>query len=278
MGARITRQINGFATQPTVAGHCSRSFRQSVRVGRVCAAAAEFQKNMNETGAKEKPLVLVVDDDPPICRLLRHALEPYYRVVVASNCREGLVQAAQQQPALVLLDLGLPDFNGMTLLRQLREWSAVPVIVLSVQDGENEKVAALDGGADDYVTKPFNTMELLARARCAMRKGQNKTEDPTFRSGDLVVDLVTRRVTLGGQHVALTVTEFSLLQLLIRHKGKVLTHRQILREIWGPNAEEQISYLRVYMAHLRKKMEKDPANPQLLVTEAGVGYRLTEPL
>ena len=230
---------------------------------------------MNDAQPAEKTSILVVEDDPAIARLLSRALEAGpYRVTVAHTCRDGLVMAAQQQPGLILLDLGLPDLDGMSLLHQLRQWSTVPLIVVTVRDSENDKVSALDGGADDFITKPFNTMELLARVRCALRRGRNQGQEPTFRSGELVVDLVTRRVTMRGEPVVLTVTEFALLQLLIRHKGKVLTHRQILREIWGPNSEEQVSYLRVYIAHLRKKLELEAASPKLLLTEPGVGYRM----
>ncbi len=222
-----------------------------------------------------KPLVLVIDDEPQIRRLLTLTLEANgYRVVTAERGQEGLVLAAQQAPALILLDLGLPDLPGTEILRRLREWTAVPVIILSVLDDETGKIAALDAGADDYVTKPFNSGELLARIRVALRHAEKKSEPPVFHTGHLVVDLASRRVTSGGQEVSLTATEYNLLRLFVRHAGKVLTHRQILREVWGPNAETQTHYLRVYLARLREKLERDPSQPELFVTEAGVGYRL----
>ncbi len=222
-----------------------------------------------------KPLVLVVDDEPQIRRLLTVTLEANgYRVLAAASGEEGLVLAAQHRPALVVLDLGLTDISGHDVLRRLREWSDVPVVILSVQDDEAGKVAALDAGADDYVTKPFNTGELLARLRVAQRHVSKPDDTAVFQSGNLIVDLAARRVTKGGREIELTVTEYNFLRLLVRHAGKVLTHRQILREVWGPGHEEHTHYLRVYAAHLRDKLEADPANPKLIVTETGVGYRL----
>ena len=224
-----------------------------------------------------KPLVLVIDDEPQIRRLLAVALEANgYRVLPAATGQEGVVLAAQHRPALVVLDLGLPDLPGQEVLRRLREWSSVPVVILSVQDDEAGKVAALDGGADDYVTKPFNTGELLARLRVALRHATPREESAVFQSGPLVVDLSARRVTTQNREVRLTATEFALLRLFIRHAGKVLTHRQILREVWGPNAEGQTHYLRVYVAKLREKLERDAATPELFLTEPGVGYRFAE--
>lgn len=219
---------------------------------------------------------LVIDDEPQIRRLLTITLEAGgYRVVTASSGQEGLVLAAQHRPDVILLDLGLPDQSGLTVLQRLREWTQTPVIILTVQDAEGDKIAALDNGADDYVTKPFNSGELLARLRAARRHADKaRAEEPVFQTGDLVVDLVGRRVTRKGQPVKLTATEYSLLRLFIQHAGKVLTHRQILREVWGPTHEEHTHYLRVYLAHLREKLEKNPAEPKLLVTESGVGYRL----
>ncbi len=222
-----------------------------------------------------KPLALVIDDELQIRRLLRVCLEANgYRVSEASTAQEGLSEAAQRRPDVVLLDLGLPDMDGVTALKRLREWSQVPVLVLSVRDREEDKVAALDNGADDYVTKPFSSAELLARLRVAQRHGAPATETSVFHSGNLEVDLVARVVRLKDKEVHLTATEYSLLRLFVQHAGKVLTHRQILREVWGPNYAEQTHYLRVYMAHLREKLEADPAQPQLLTTEPGVGYRL----
>ena len=224
-------------------------------------------------------LALVIDDEPQIRRLLTISLEAdAYRVLTAATGNEGLVLAAQHRPEIILLDLGLPDLGGLEVLQRLREWTPTPVVILTVQDAEAEKVAALDGGADDYVTKPFNTGELLARLRAARRHSdKSRPAEPVFQCGDLAVDLVARRVTRKGQPVKLTATEYALLRLFIQHAGKVLTHRQILREVWGPPHEEHTHYLRVYLAHLREKLEKNPANPTLLLTESGVGYRLIAP-
>ena len=222
-----------------------------------------------------KPNVLVIDDELQIRRLLRVCLEANgYRVLEATTGQEGITQAAQSHPEIVLLDLGLPDMDGVAVLKRLREWSQVPVVVLSVREGEEDKVAALDNGADDYVTKPFSAAELLARLRVAQRHATPPDETPLFQSGDLEVDLSARTVKRGGREVKLTATEYSLLRLLVRHVGKVLTHRQILKEVWGPGYLEQTHYLRVYIAHLREKLEADPAKPRLIATEPGVGYRM----
>jgi two-component system KDP operon response regulator KdpE len=221
-----------------------------------------------------KTLVLVVDDEPQIRRLLTVSLEANaYHVLTAATGQESLVLAAQHRPAVVVLDLGLPDISGLEVLRRLREWSSVPVVILSVQDDEAGKVAALDTGADDYVTKPFNTSELLARLRVALRHAAQKEEPAVVQAGNVVVDLPARRVTVNGREVKLTATEYNLLRFLVRHAGKVLTHRQILREVWGPGHDEHTHYLRVYVAHLRDKLETDPSRPELILTEAGVGYR-----
>jgi len=225
----------------------------------------------------EKTVALVIDDEPQIRRLLRVTLEANgYQVVDAPNGQEGLVQAAQCRPQVIVLDLGLPDLDGITVLKRLREWSRVPVIILSVRDREAEKAAALDAGADDYVTKPFGSTELLARLRVALRHSEKQAEEPVFRSGKVVVDLADRRVTVDGKEISLTATEYNLLRLLVRHAGKVLTQRFLLREVWGPNAEKQNHYLRVYIARLREKLENDPSHPGLLLTESGIGYRLVE--
>jgi len=222
-----------------------------------------------------KPVALVIDDEVQIRRLLRVVLESAdYQVHEAETAAQGLTDAATRRPDVVLLDLGLPDSDGGNVLRRLREWSQVPVIILSVRDDEEGKVAALDAGADDYVTKPFSSAELLARLRAAQRKTRPEEEISRFKSGDLIVDLTARVVTRAGHEVKLTATEYALLRLFVRHAGRVLTHRQILREIWGPKSEEHRQYLRVYVTHLRQKIERDPAAPELVKTEPGIGYRL----
>jgi two-component system KDP operon response regulator KdpE len=230
---------------------------------------------MNAPDKTSAPAVLVIDDEVQIRRLLRLTLEANgYRVLEAATGQEGLVEAAQRRPEIVVLDLGLPDLDGVKVLERLREWSKVPVLVLSVRDREEDKIAALDQGADDYVTKPFNTGELLARLRVALRHSQAGADTTVFRSGPLEVDLTARVVTVKGREVKLTATEYSLLRLFVQHAGRVLTHRQILREVWGPNSVEQTHYLRVYLAHLREKLELNPARPEHFITEPGIGYRL----
>ena len=222
-----------------------------------------------------KSTVLVIDDELQIRRLLRVSLEANnYRVLEAPTGQEGLAAAAQHRPDVVVLDLGLPDMDGVSVLKRLREWSRVPVLVLSVRDREDDKIKALDHGADDYITKPFGTGELLARLRVAMRHGLPSPEEAVFRIGQLEVDLTARLVKRSGNEVKLTGTEYALLRLFVQHAGKVLTHQQILREVWGPNYVDQTHYLRVYMAHLREKLEVDPAKPALFITEPGIGYRL----
>ena len=227
----------------------------------------------------EKPqtTALVIDDEPQIRRLMRVTLEAAgYHVIDAPTGQDGLVQAAQYRPGVIVLDLGLPDIDGVSVLKRLREWTRIPIIILSVKDRDSEKAAALDAGADDYVTKPFGTAELLARLRVALRHSEQHSEPPVFRTGQLVVDLAERRVSLAGKELSFTATEYNLLRLLVRHAGKILTHRFLLREIWGPNAENQNHYLRVYIARLREKLEPDPSRPALLLTEPGIGYRLVE--
>jgi two-component system KDP operon response regulator KdpE len=222
-------------------------------------------------------VVLLVEDEVPMRRFLRSALGPAeFQLVEAESGREGLAQAAGRRPDVVLLDLGLPDMDGIELTRQLREWSDVPVIVISARGREEDKVAALDAGADDYLTKPFGVDELLARIRVALRHRARVPGDaePVFEAQGIRVDLAARTVTRNGAEVRLTPTEFRLLALLVRHAGKVLTHRQLLREVWGPGAQAQAHYLRVYVNQLRHKLEPDPSMPTLLVTETGVGYRL----
>jgi two-component system KDP operon response regulator KdpE len=220
-------------------------------------------------------IALIIDDEPQIRRLLRITLEANgYRVFDAATGHDGLVQAAQRRPDVILLDLGLPDLEGAEVLERLREWTHAPVIILSVRDREDDKVAALDAGADDYVTKPFNSAELLARLRAALRHGQPQGVDAIFHAGHLEVDLARRLVRKSGEEVKLTPIEYSLLRLLVTHAGKVLTHRQLLTEVWGAKAVEQTHYLRVHIAHLREKLEPNPSAPELIITEPAVGYRL----
>src|SRR6266567_4904791 len=225
--------------------------------------------------AKPPSVALVIDDEPQIRRLLRITLEANgYRVFDAATGQDGVAQAAQRRPDVILLDLGLPDLEGAEVLKRLREWSRVPIIILSVRDREDDKVAALDAGADDYVTKPFNSAELLARLRAALRHVQPQGADAIFRSGDLEMDLSKRVVLKNGAEVKLTPIEYSLLRLLVTHAGKVLTHRQLLTEVWGAKSVEQTHYLRVHIAHLREKIEDNPSKPELIITEPAVGYRL----
>lgn len=232
----------------------------------------------NNDQTKPAATALIIDDEPQIRRLLRVTLEANgYRVFDAANGSDGLAQAAQRRPDVVLLDLGLPDLDGVTILKRLREWSRVPVVILSVRDREDEKINALDAGADDYVTKPFNSGELLARLRAAFRHNQGQNGEAIFHAGTLEVDLSARAVRKQGQEVKLTPTEYSLLRLFVTHAGKVLTHRQLLSEVWGPKAVNQSHYLRVHIAHLREKLEDDPSQPKLITTEPAIGYRLLMP-
>ncbi|MDR3458963.1 MAG: response regulator [Verrucomicrobiae bacterium] len=237
---------------------------------------------MTEAAAKPKPvakpIALVIDDEPQIRRLLRVTLEANgYEMFEAVTGNEGIVQAAQCRPEVILLDLGLPDMDGVEVLKRIREWTRVPVIILSVRDRENDKIAALDAGADDFVTKPFGSGELLARLRTALRRSQPQSATAVFRAGKIEVDLAARIVRKNGVEVKLTPTEYALLRLLVVHAGKVLTHRHLLTEVWGPNAGEQTHYLRVHVAHLREKLEENAGRPELIATESGVGYRLVRP-
>ena len=232
---------------------------------------------MTTTAAKPANIALVIDDEPQIRRLLRVTLEANgYAVFDAVNGNDGIVQAAQSRPDIILLDLGLPDLDGVEVLKRIREWSRVPVIILSVRDREEDKIAALDAGADDFVTKPFSSGELLARLRTTLRRSQPPSAEAIFRSGPYEIDLAARIVRKNGDEVKLTPTEYSLLRLLITHAGKVLTHRQLLTEVWGPNAVGQTHYLRVHIAHLREKLEDDAAQPKFITTEPAVGYRAIE--
>ena len=232
---------------------------------------------MTTAATKPANIALVIDDEPQIRRLLRVTLEANgYTVFDAVNGNDGIVQAAQSRPDIILLDLGLPDLDGVEVLKRIREWSRVPVIILSVRDREDDKIAALDAGADDFVTKPFSSGELLARLRTTLRRSQPQSTEALFRSGPYEVDLAARIVRKNGVEVKLTPTEYSLLRLLITHAGKVLTHRQLLTEVWGPNAVGQTHYLRVHIAHLREKLEDDAAQPKFITTEPAVGYRAIE--
>ena len=219
--------------------------------------------------------VVVVDDEVQIRRLLRVSLETQgFTVHLAATGEEGLRLVQGRKPDIVLLDLGLPDRDGADVLSGLREWSSVPVIILSVRNAEEEIVRLLDAGADDYIVKPFSTGELIARMRVAIRHHAPEDAADTFVSGRLSVDLQNRSVKASGETVKLTPTEYGLLRLFVQHAGRILTHRQILREVWGPNTDEDTNYLRVYITGLRKKLEENPQMPQLIVTEPGVGYRL----
>lgn len=225
-----------------------------------------------------QPTLLVIDDEAQIRKFLRISLAAQgYKVLEAANGAEGLAQAALARPDLVVLDLGLPDMDGKTVLAELREWSTVPVLVLSVRASEGEKVLALDGGANDYVAKPFSVQEFLARVRVLLRQaGGGEQQEAVVESGPLSVDFAYRRVTLDGAEVALTRKEYAVLAQLARHLGRVVTQQQLLKDIWGPTHVEDTHYLRVVVGHLRQKLGDDPTEPRFIVTEAGVGYRLRE--
>jgi len=221
------------------------------------------------------PLILLIDDELAIRRFLVKSLTAKdYRLLEAETGAQAIRLATQQPPDLVILDLGLPDIDGQEVLKQLRQWLRAPIIVLSARDQESQKIAALDSGADDYLTKPFSGGELLARLRVMLRRGHPGEDLKAVRFGTIEVDLVRRVVTRAGQEVHLTAREHALLRLLAVNAGKVITHRQILRELWGPNAEQQTQYLRVYMGRLRQKLEDNPNQPKHLKTESGIGYRL----
>lgn len=223
----------------------------------------------------DKVQVLVVDDEVQIRRFLRISLEAGgYHVYEAGTGKEAILIAAKVRPDLLILDLGLPDLDGIEVVKQVREWTKTPIIILSVRDADSDKVAALDAGADDYLTKPFSTEELMARLRVALRHTQPEPDQRAFTTGDLHIDLTRRLVTLRGESVKLTPTEYALLRLMVQHAGRVLTHRQILKEVWGPAYIDESHYLRVYFSQLRQKLEDNPALPKYLLTEPGVGYRL----
>jgi two-component system, OmpR family, KDP operon response regulator KdpE len=225
----------------------------------------------------EKELILLIEDEPQMRRFLRVTLQSQgYRLIEAETGADGLVQAAGRKPAVILLDLGLPDLDGLEVTEKLRAWSSTPIIVLSARDQERDKVRALDAGADDYLTKPFGADELLARIRVSLRhlfRQEAGQEEPVFEAGNLRVDFARRQVTLSGEDVHLTPIEYRLLTTLIRYADRVVTHNQLLREVWGPRQANQVQYLRVYMAQLRQKLEADPARPRFFINEPGIGYR-----
>ena len=225
-----------------------------------------------------EPVVVLIEDEPQIRRFLRATLTGQgYRLFEATTGADGLVEVGSRQPDVVIIDLGLPDIDGIDVIRRLREWTAVPIIVLSARGQERDKVTALDVGADDYVSKPFGADELLARIRVALRHtagASHEGDDATFQVGALRMDLLRRQVFVGDREVRLTPIEYKLLAALVRHAGKVVTHAQLLRDVWGPTHTDQAHYVRVYLAHLRHKLETEPARPRYLLTEPGVGYRL----
>ena len=231
---------------------------------------------MSEERSENLPRILVIDDEQAIRRFLHTVLSgPDFTLHEAENGHAGLAAAAAFKPDVILLDLGLPDLDGIEVIRRIREWSPVPIIVLSVRDREDDKVAALDAGADDYLTKPFGVGELLARIRASLRRSLQEIPEPLFISTDLQVDLGSRRVTVDGTEISLTPTEYDILRLLVTHAGKVLTHGQILKQVWGIAYLEQPHVLRVNISNLRRKIEPDPSRPRHIITEPGVGYRLT---
>jgi len=221
------------------------------------------------------PRILVVDDERAIRRFLRASLTAHgYHIFEAARAQEGLEAAAAVRPDLIILDLGLPDSDGIDVTRQLREWSRVPIVVLSVRGEDADKIAALDAGADDYLTKPFSSGELLARIRVALRHAARPADQPVITTGDLVVDVAHRAVTVNGREISLTPIEYMLLKTLALSAGKVLLHRHLMREVWGPGYDQDVNLLRVNISKLRHKIEADPARPQYITTEPGVGYRL----
>ena len=223
------------------------------------------------------PHILIIEDEKPIGRFLTTALQAEnLRVFTAETGRQGLIEASTRQPDLLIIDLGLPDCEGIDVIREIRAWSNIPILVLSARTQEQEKVQALNAGADDYLTKPFGVAELLARIRAHLRRQQAAATltEPAIHFGEIKVDLALRSVTRNGQVIHLTPIEYRLLLVLIRYAGKVLTHRQLLKEVWGPHYSDRSHYLRIYMGHLRQKLEQNPAQPCYLLTETGVGYRL----
>jgi two-component system KDP operon response regulator KdpE len=236
----------------------------------------EREPSMDEQA--KSPLILIVEDDPQIRRFLRTTLKDnHYDFLEVSTGQEALKQVSLHHPELVILDLGLPDMDGLEVTQRLREWTTTPILVLSARDQEHDKVKALDAGADDYLTKPFGTEELMARMRVALRHALREmqgTDNPVFTTGDLRVDLAHRQIFLRDKEIHLTPIEYKLLLMLVKYAGKVVTQKQLLHEVWGPSYSTETHYLRVYMAQLRHKLEAEPTRPRYLITEPGVGYRL----
>jgi two-component system KDP operon response regulator KdpE len=228
--------------------------------------------------AKSDPVIIVIEDDPSIRRFLRTSLSTHaFNVFEADTAKQGIIEVGIRKPDLLILDLGLPDMDGVDVIKAIRAWSTVPIIILSARSSEQQKIDALDVGADDYLTKPFGFGELLARIRVALRhamRPQEKMQNDVFITGNLKVDLLNRVVSLDEDEIHLTPIQYRLLMVLVKNAGKVLTHQQILNEVWGPSYKENAHYLRIYMSQLRQKLEADPTQPKLLVTESGVGYRL----
>lgn len=228
--------------------------------------------------AKTDPVIIVIEDDPSIRRFLRTGLSTHgFSVFEAETGKQGIVEAGVRKPDLVILDLGLPDIDGVEVIKAIRAWSTLPIVILSARSNEQHKIDALDAGADDYLTKPFGFGELLARIRVALRhalRSQEQLQDGVFATANLKVDLNNRVVSVDGREIHLTPIQYRLLAVLVKHAGKVLTHQQILKEVWGPSYQENAHYLRIYMSQLRQKLEADPTQPKFLLTESGVGYRL----
>lgn len=226
---------------------------------------------MTEKGLR----ILVIDDEPQIRKLLNVSLQAHgYQLSAAANGQEGIQQAAAFKPDLAIVDLGLPDMDGKAVIQQIRDWSAMPIIILTARDQEQEKIAALDAGADDYITKPFGIGELMARMRVCLRRIATGDSEPILRCGGLAVDLLQRRVTVDDREIKLTPTEYELIKFMMQHAGRVLTHKQLLKAGWGSSYEEDTHYIRIYIGQLRRKIEQDPAQPRYIITESGIGYRL----
>jgi len=252
--------------------------REAIHRRNELAANAQRIDDEAAQDAPPKPTILVIEDEPPLQKFLRVTLAGHdYNVIEAATGESGVRHAANDQPDLIVLDLGLPDIDGIEVTKRIREWSAIPIIVVSARGKEQDKVVALDAGADDYLTKPFGVQELLARVRVALRHratAKQDTGEAVFENDELRVDLARREVTVAGRLIHLTPNEYRLLAVLIKNAGRVMTHRQLLREVWGPGAAEESHYVRVYVNQLRQKIEADAARPRHILTETGVGYRL----